>query len=82
MPQKMALSGLNLIISGTPKSGKGNFVKYMISSIEANLDAAPAQVVIFDKATVKKYAETAQKYRCVNNYELSSEHMGSLCMEW
>lgn len=82
MPQKMALSGLNLIISGTPKSGKGNFVKYMISSIEANLDAAPAQVVIFDKATVKKYAETAQKYRCVTNYELSSEHMGSLCKEW
>ncbi|MGN0630177.1 MAG: type VII secretion protein EssC, partial [Ruminococcus sp.] len=54
MPKTLGLSGLNLIISGTPKSGKGNFIRYMISSIEANLNNAPAQIVIFDKATVKK----------------------------
>lgn len=82
MPQKMALSGLNLIISGTPKSGKGNFIKYMISCIEANLDVAPAQIVIFDKATVKKYEKTAQTYHCITKYELSSGQMGSICKEW
>lgn len=82
MPKEINLSGLNLIISGTPESGKGNFIRYMISCMEANIDAAPVQVAVFDKATVKKYAETAQKYSCVTNYELSSERMGSICKEW
>ena len=82
MPMKVNLSGLNMIVSGTPKSGKGNFIRYMVSCLEANLTSAPVQVVIFDKATVKKYEVLSKKYNCITSYELSSENMKSICQKW
>lgn len=82
MPMKFNLSGLNMIVSGIPKSGKGNFIRYMVSCLDANSASAPVQIVIFDKATIKKYESLSKKYNCITSYELSSENMKSICQEW
>lgn len=82
MPTKINLSGLNMIISGTSKSGKGNFIRYMVSCLEANLKSAPVEIVIFDKATIKKYEPLSKKYNCITGYELSSERMKNICQDW
>ncbi len=82
LPRTLQLSGLNLIISGTPKSGKGNFIQYLISCVQKQLSNAPAKIVIFDKATSKKLESAAKSNSCVEHYELSTEHMTSICSEW
>ena len=82
MPIKMNLSGLNMIIAGTSQPDKTNFIKYMISCINAGIESAPVQIVIFDKATVRKYAGLADKYKCITRYEISTQNMKSICSDW
>lgn len=82
MPIKMNLSGLNMIIAGTSQPDKTNFIKYMISCINAGIESAPVQIVIFDKATVRKYAGLADKYNCITRYEISTQNMKSICSDW
>ncbi len=82
LPRILNLVGLNLMISGTPKSGKGNFVKYLLSSVLSNCDIAPIQIVIFDKATVKKFSQIASTKSDIIRYEISSASMSEICKEW
>ena len=58
-PMQINLCGLNVIMSGIPKSGKTNFVKYLISCIQKQIYVAPTRVAIFDKATIKSLENTA-----------------------
>lgn len=81
LPKVMDMSRANLIISGTPKSGKGNFVKYLVSCLAKQHDKHPVQIVIFDKATVKKFQSLAQAHDCVR-YEMTGTNMSALCKEW
>lgn len=82
MPKKISLCGLNLMVSGTPQSGKGNFTRYIISCLEAVKETAPSEVIIFDRLTVKKFMITSQNYSCVTRYELSADNMADICSEW
>jgi len=81
-PMQINLCGLNVIMSGIPKSGKTNFVKYLISCIQKQIYVAPTRVAIFDKATIKSLENTAKLYSCVESYNLSPLNMGTLCKEW
>lgn len=82
MPKTINLCGLNLLISGTPKSGKGNFIKYIISCLEFSKENTPSEIIIFDRATVKKFEITAKKYSCITMYEMSPENMVDICKKW
>lgn len=82
LPRSLDLIGLKLMISGTPKSGKGNFVRYIISCLALNSENAPVEICVFDRATVKKYAVDSQKHASIIRYELSSSNMGDICKEW
>lgn len=79
MPKKINLSGLCLLISGTPESGKGNFVRYIISCLEISRNTAPTEAIVFDKAAVKKFETTSKAYSCVSGYEMSPENMTDIC---
>ena len=82
MPKKISLSGLCLLVSGTPESGKGNFTRYIISCLEISKNSAPAEVIIFDKAAVKKFEETSKAYSFVSGYEMSPENVIDICQKW
>lgn len=82
MPKKISISGLCLLVSGTPESGKGNFTRYIISCLEISKNSAPAEVIIFDKAAVKKFEDTSKAYSCVSGYEMSPENVADICKEW
>lgn len=82
LPRTINVSGLKLMISGTPKSGKGNFTRYLISCLIANAQNAPIEMCIFDKATVKKYSGDAAMHKDTIRYELSPSSMANLCKEW
>lgn len=82
MPKKISLSGLCLLVSGTPESGKGNFTRYIISCLEISKNSAPAEVIIFNKAAVKKFEETSKAYSCVSDYEMSPENVINICQKW
>ncbi|MCM1223572.1 MAG: FtsK/SpoIIIE domain-containing protein, partial [Lachnospiraceae bacterium] len=82
MPKKINLSGLNLMVSGTPESGKGNFTRYIISRLEAVKESSPSEIIIFDKATIKKFEPESKKYSCVSRYEISPDNMAEICKEW
>ncbi len=81
-PKRISLSGLNLIVSGIPDSGKGNFAKYIISCLERNKTNAPAEIVIFDRASIKKFESIAQTHAVVSRYEMSPVNMATICQEW
>ena len=82
LPRGLNLIGLNLMISGTPKSGKGNFVKYLISCMASNSKQFPIQICIFDKATAKKFETESREYNSIIRYEISASNMSQLCKEW
>lgn len=81
-PKKICLSGLNLIVSGTPESGKGNFTKYLISCLEKTKASAPSKIVIFDRASIKKLEAVARSCSVVERYEMSGANMAAICQEW
>ena len=81
-PKRISLSGLNLIVSGIPDSGKGNFAKYIISCLERDKSNAPTEIVIFDRASIKKFESIAQTYTVVSRYEMSPTNMATICQEW
>lgn len=82
LPRVLNISGLKLMVSGTPKSGKGNFTRYLISCLKSNAKSAPIEICIFDKATVKKFSAEADANKEFIRYELGSTTMGELCKEW
>lgn len=82
LPRTINISGLKLMISGTPKSGKGNFTKYLISCLMANVQNAPVKICIFDKATIKKFSDEVSANEDNIRYELSPNMMIELCKEW
>ena len=82
IPQQINLSGMNLIISGTRKSGKGNFIKYLLKCLEFNQQKAPVKISVFDKATVKKFADICKTNSCIEHYELSKQNVSNICLEW
>ncbi len=82
LPRTITISGLKLMISGTPKFGKGNFTRYLISCLIANAENSPVKICIFDKATVKKYSDDAASHVDTIRYELSSSSMTDVCKEW
>lgn len=73
---------MNLIVSGTRKSGKGNFIKYMLSCLEQNCESSPVKISIFDKATVKKFADICESNSCIEHYELSKSNVSKICLDW
>lgn len=81
-PFTINLSGMNLIVSGTKKSGKGNFIKYLITSLERDSLEHPVKIALFDKATVKKFANVSQECSIIDQYELSPMNLQQICQEW
>lgn len=82
LPILFNLIGKNLLIAGTPQSGKRNFVRYMLSCIHRIAEISPVEIVIFDKASEKRLESEATAYAEHVRYELSSVNMGTICKEW
>ena len=82
LPIPFNLVGMNLILAGTPQSGKRNFVRYMLSCLHRTMETSPVEIVIFDKASEKRLESEATAYADHVRYELSSVNMAVICKEW
>jgi type VII secretion protein essC len=66
-----------LSICGREKSGKGNFIRYILSQLEKNSEEYPIEIVIADDVS-RKYSDLSS----VSRYILSPEDVKDIITEW
>lgn len=80
-PVIMDISQLGLFaISGRKKMGKGNFIRYILSSLEKNRHNAPVQVSIID--SFERKLSNLQNLEIVTDYSLAPEKALEVISQW
>ena len=67
-------------ITGKEKSGKGNFVRYILNSLNKNNDVAPVETIIIDDIS-KKYA-SCKELDIVSRYTIDMNSIGEILIDW
>lgn len=81
MPVMLQMNNLGVLgIVGKENSGRGNFVRYLLHTLQQNDEKAPVKVAIIDDVS-KKYANMAQ-LEIVEKYTMDANYIGELLTVW
>lgn len=69
-----------LALAGREKSGKGNFVRHIVKSLQNQASSAPTEVTIIDDVT-KKF-QALNSFGIVKRYTLDAEAIRPVLCEW